>query len=260
MSETTYLDRRTFTRLAGASGVAAVAGCPGSTSDTTQPDDGGTATPGSSTETQQDEDEPEDDETEYEFFDTEQAATVETVVDRLLPAGDDRPAGSEIGVVRYIDRALRREPFYETAHDGRQFQDAYESGLEKLDGTAEELFDAPVRELDDDQVDDLVAQILDRSAPGWENVATANAVSMTVPAEAFVTVLRDHAVEGYYTQPKYGGNADLEGWKQAGYTGPFVEGYRPDELRPPWKSFDEHEQEKSRPSDLYGEFGGDDDA
>lgn len=240
MVNNTHLDRRTFVRLAGGASVAAAAGC--STTESTPDDDetGG--------------------KTEYGFFDAEQAATVEIVVDRLLPEDEDRPAASDIGVVRYIDRALQREPFYETAHDDRRFQDAYESGIGRLDETAQELFNTPVRELSDDRVDELLSGILGRSAPGWEDIPTANAVSMTVPAEAFVTVLRDHAIEGYYSQPKYGGNIDLDGWKQAGYVGPFLEGYLPDELKPPWKSFEDHEQQKTRPTDLYGEFGGEEDA
>lgn len=252
MSDTTYLDRRTFARLVGTSGVAAVAGCSEGTESEGSPE----GTTKTATETAEGERE----EPAYEFFDGEQAATIETIIDRLLPGNDNRPAASELSVVRYIDRALGREPFYDTAHDDRQFQNAYESGIRKLDETARSLFDAPVRELDDPQVDKLITQILDRSAPGWEDVATASAVSMTVPAEAFVTVLRDHAVEGYYAQPQYGGNVGLEGWKQAGYTGAFLDGYTPGELKPPWKSFEEHESEKTRPADLYGEFGGEENA
>ncbi|WP_336325257.1 gluconate 2-dehydrogenase subunit 3 family protein [Halovenus sp. HT40] len=252
MTEHMHLDRRTFVRLAGAGGVAAVAGCQGGEEPAEQDEESTTDTPP--------EDSDDSDGPEYTFFDDQQAATVTSVVDRLLPPGEDRPAASEIGVVRYIDRALTREPFYETAHDDRRFQDAYESGLAKLDETAQSMFESPVRELDDEQLDELIGSILDRSAPEWEDVPTASAVTMTVPAEAFVTVLRDHAVEGYYSQPKYGGNVDLAGWKQAGYVGPFVEGYRPDELKPPWKSLEEHEAEKTRPSDLYGEFGGESDA
>lgn len=251
MTDTTQLDRRTFTRLAGAAGAAALAGCssPGNSNEQTASD------PETDTTTA----EPQT-ETDYEFFDTEQAAAIQTLVDRLLPSDEDRPAASDVGVIRYIDRALRREPFYDTAHDDRRFQDAYDSGLSKLDETANEMFGKPVRELSPSQADELLSKTLDRSAPGWEDVPTTNSVSMTVPAEAFVSLLRDHAVEGYYAQPKYGGNADLTGWKQSGYTGPFIEGYTPEELKPPWKSFEEHEQEKNRPSDLYGEFGGDGDA
>ncbi|MXR51516.1 hypothetical protein GRX03_07850 [Halovenus sp. WSH3] len=255
MTEHTHLDRRTFVRLASAGTVAAVAGCGSSEEPTEQADEAPTDQEGGpQTDSSGGSSKP-----EYTFFDDEQAATVQRLVDRLLPAGEDWPAASEIGVVRYIDRALTREPFYETAHDDRRFQDAYDSGLAKLDETAQSMFDSPVRELDAGQVDELITGVFERSAPGWENVPTASALTMTVPAEAFLTVLRDHAVEGYYSQPKYGGNEDLAGWKQAGYTGPFIEGYRPDELKPPWDSMEDHEQRKRRPADLYGE-GGESDA
>ena len=253
MSERRHLDRRTFVQLAGAAGAAAVAGCSESESGTED-----TETPDSTPErTTPEETTPDDeDESAYEFFSSEQAETAAILADRLLPGGEDRQSGSELGVVRYIDRALRREPFYETAHDDRRFQDAYNAGFEQLDATAEELFDAPVRDLTNEQLDELITAVFDRSAPGWEDVPAANAVSMTIPEDAFLTIFRDHAVEGYYAQPKYGGNTELDGWKQAGYFGPFLEGYRPEELKPPWKSFEQHEEEKTRPSDLYGDFGG----
>lgn len=250
MSEKRHLDRRTFVRLAGAAGATAVAGC--SESETDADDTDSTLERTTPEETTPDE----ADEPAYEFFSSEQAKTAAVLTDRLLPSGEDRQSGSELGVVRYIDRALRREPFYETAHNDQRFQDAYTSGFEQLDATAEELFDTPARNLTDEQLDELITAVFDRSAPGWEDIPTANAVSMTIPEDAFLTIFRDHAVEGYYAQPKYGGNVELDGWKQAGYFGPFLEGYHPDELKPPWKSFEQHEEEKTRPSDLYGDFGG----
>ncbi|QGX95111.1 gluconate 2-dehydrogenase subunit 3 family protein [Haloplanus rallus] len=248
MTETVELDRRTFVRLAGAGAVASTAGCgSGGTGDSTAtptPTETGAET-AAGTETA---------ESPYDFFDAEQAAVVSTLVDRLLPGSEDRPSGTDLAVVRYIDRALRREPFYETAHDDRRFQAAYEDGIDRLQETARALFDRPITDLDDAAVDDLLSQVTERSAPGWEDVPTPNPVSMTVPSTAFVALLRDHAVEGYYAQPKYGGNVDLGGWRQAGYVGPFVEGYTPEELKPPWKSMAEHEATKTRPPDLYGEF------
>jgi gluconate 2-dehydrogenase gamma chain len=253
MTDDIELDRRTFVRLAGAGTVASAAGCgsdgSGGGTDTATATGTDTAT---ATETATETPAPE---SSYDFFDAEQAAVVATVVDRLLPGGNGRPSATDLSVVRYIDRALRREPFYETAHDDRRFQSAYADGIDRLQETARTLFDRPVADLDDAEVDDLLSQVADRSAPGWEDVPAPNPVSMTIPSTAFVALLRDHAVEGYYAQPKYGGNVGLAGWRQAGYVGPFVEGYTPDELKPPWKSFDEHEAAKARPSDLYGEFG-----
>jgi gluconate 2-dehydrogenase gamma chain len=251
MTDHHELDRRTFVRLASAGVVASTAGC-GSDGSGAGTDTATTTPTATETETATETPEPEQ---SYGFFDAEQAAVVSTVVDRLLPGSDDRPSATDLSVVRYIDRALQREPFYETAHDDRRFQSAYEDGIDRLQETSRELFDRPVTDLDDAEVDDLLSQIEERSAPGWADVPAPNPVSMTIPSTAFLSLLRDHAVEGYYAQPKYGGNVDLGGWRQTGYVGPFVEGYMPDELKPPWKSFDEHEAEKTRPSDLYGEFG-----
>ncbi|AZH25695.1 gluconate 2-dehydrogenase subunit 3 family protein [Haloplanus aerogenes] len=252
---TKKLDRRTFVRLAGAGAVASTAGCgsdgSGDGTDTAAATETATATE-TTTETATETPAAET----YEFFDAAQAAVVSTLVDRLLPGSDDRPSATELSVVRYIDRALQREPFYETAHDDRRFQSAYEDGIARLQDTAQQLFDRPVTDLDESEVDDLLSQIQERSAPGWEDIPTPSPVTMTIPSTAFVSLLRDHAVEGYYAQPKYGGNVDLGGWRQARYVGPFIEGYTPDELKPPWKSFDEHEAAKTRPPDLYGEFEG----
>ncbi|MFB6196300.1 MAG: gluconate 2-dehydrogenase subunit 3 family protein [Haloplanus sp.] len=251
MTDHVKLDRRTFVRLAGAGAVSSTAGCGSDGSEATT--DTATAT---ATETETaDPTETAAPEESYAFFDAEQAAVVSTVVDRLLPGGDDRPSATELSVVRYIDRALRREPFYETAHDDRRFQTAYTDGIDRLQETAQAMFGRPIPDLDEGQIDRLLSKISDRSAPGWADVPAPNPVTMTIPSTAFLALLRDHAVEGYYAQPKYGGNVDLEGWRQAGYVGPFVEGYTPEELKPPWKSVEDHEAEKTRPPDLYGEFG-----
>lgn len=209
--------------MASAAGVATVAGCQ--------------ALNGSD----------EEDGVEYLFFSPYQARVVTSVANRIVPGNDDEPSAEEAGVIRFIDRALVREPEYTTGHDDRLYQDAYNDGIRRLDRTADELYDTSVPDLDTDELDSLLEQVQAREAPGWEDVPAFNPVTMTIAEDDFFTIFRDHVIEGYYAWPKYGGNRNLDAWRAVGYTGPFLEGYQSDELKPPWQSFDEVEEAKTRP-------------
>lgn len=256
MSDHEFLDRRSFLLLTGAT-TATVAGCGSGDGDATPTGTETAAGTGTATETPTGTSASEGSAYEFGFFDEDQAAVVRTLADRLVPGGDDHPSTTEARVARFVDLALQREPVYRTAHEqSTTFRDAYEEGIDRIQRTADEMFGTSIPDLDDGQVETLLSAVQERTAPGWEDVPAHSPVSMTVPKADFFTILRDHVVEGYYAQPKYGGNVGLRGWKHAGYVGPFVEGYTPDELKPPWKSFEQHEREKTRPADLYGEFGG----
>ena len=199
------------------------------------------------------EEEGEDEEYTYQFFSPHQKAVVTTVANRIIPGTDNEPSAEENGVIRFIDRILVREPEYPTEYDDRRYQSAYNDGIRRLERTAQELYGATITELDTTQLDVLLEQIEAGEAPSWEDIPSYP-LSMTVSEDDFFTILRDHIIEGYYAWPKHGSNENLDSWRAVGYTGPFLEGYQTEDLKPPWKSFEEIESDdrKTRPEHFHG--------
>lgn len=189
----------------------------------------------------------------FQYFSPHQKAVVTAVANRIMPGSDDTPSAEESGVIRYIDQILVREPEYRTEYDDRLFQSAYNDGIRRLERTAQELYGASVPELEPSQLDELLEEIEDGEVPEWEDIPRYP-LSMTVSEDDFFTILRDHVVEGYYAWPKHGSNKNLDSWRAVGYTGPFLEGYQTEDLKPPWKSFGEIEDDdrKTRPEHFHG--------
>lgn len=182
------------------------------------------------------------------FFSLHEARTVEAFTARLLPGDENDPGAREAGVVFYIDGLLsypnsfaegtyREPPFAETyegdqppASDAGEFdivwipadeverygyqsiltpRDTYRAGLASIDRFANERFGANFVDLAEGQQDELIGAMLDETATGFENPTSS----------AFFHVLRRHTSEGMFSDPVYGGNRDMVGWRLIGYPG-----------------------------------------
>ena len=134
-----------------------------------------------------------------------EAQTAGAIFERLLPAGEDGPGATEIGVVAYLERAL--------AGEYADLAETYRLGLAAFDRAARELHRAPFTELTEDLQDDLLARLERGALPGFR-----------VPRqEAFFALLRAHLQEGAFADPGYGGNRDKRGWRLLGHPGIWFE-------------------------------------
>jgi hypothetical protein len=156
----------------------------------------------------------------FEFLTAEQAAEVESIVARIIPA-DETPGAREAGVVYFIDRALAsfarndqklyREGMAEVGARVRQMF----PGVEKFSAATEEQQDAFLSSLDEDRV-------------------TGARPFAGRPAEqSFFETLRQHAVAGFLIDPDAGrgGNRDGIGWKLIGREGEHL-------FQPPFGEYD----------------------
>ncbi|MBI2854207.1 MAG: gluconate 2-dehydrogenase subunit 3 family protein [Chloroflexi bacterium] len=125
----------------------------------------------------------------YRFFTDYQAEVIEAATARIIPA-DDTPGSREAGVVIFIDRALMEED--------RALQSQYISGIGFLDHSAETKFQKPFLELAPEQQDEVLKSI---------------------EADPFFTTLRAHTFNGMFSDPVYGGNLDMVGWKLIQFNG-----------------------------------------
>jgi gluconate 2-dehydrogenase gamma chain len=132
----------------------------------------------------------------WRFFTDDQARTVDAVVAQLIPAGPG-PGAREAGVVHYIDIQL--------ATRFRKHQKAYREGLANIDYISRKDYGKPFADLADDQ-----------------QIAALNTVEER--ARTFFQLFLNHTRQGFYGDPRHGGNRDRVSWKLLGLPFPPVRG------------------------------------
>jgi gluconate 2-dehydrogenase gamma chain len=138
---------------------------------------------------------------QWRFFSTEEAKTVVAISDRLVPPDQD-PGAAWAGVVRYIDRQLA------VRFNFRVFRELYRQGLAGVDQTSAALFHARFVELTMEQ-QLAVLKALQRGQPPGE-------IWKQVSPQRFFDAVLNHTMQGYYGDPRHGGNRDGVGWRTLG--------------------------------------------
>ena len=142
------------------------------------------------------------------FFTAAEARVVQAACERIFPSDDSGPGAKEAGVVVYIDRQLAgpygrdkhrytKPPFVESipehGYQGKEApRDIYRAGIRQLGDYAA---------LSASERDDRLRSI---------------------ETTVFFRLLRQHTIEGMFSDPMHGGNADLVGWQLIGYPGPLM--------------------------------------
>jgi gluconate 2-dehydrogenase gamma chain len=187
-----------------------------------------------------------------EFFNPVEAAMVEALTARIIPGTPDDPGAREAGVVYYIDRTLagpnggytvktyEQGPFLvvneaetpvertsrtdiyrvvETAGGdivsryGYQSvldpQEIYRRGLASVDAYAQETFGSTFLELSETDQDAVLEAMDADEATGFDAPS----------GKAFFTKLRNDTIEGMFSDPMYGGNRNMAGWRLVNYPG-----------------------------------------
>jgi gluconate 2-dehydrogenase gamma chain len=142
------------------------------------------------------------------FFTAAEARVVQAASDRIFPSDASGPGATEAGVVIYIDRQLAgpygrdkfryaKPPFVESlpehGYQGKETpREIYREGIRKLGNFAELSPDARDQAL------------------------------RAIETSTFFRLLRQHTIEGMFSDPLHGGNAGLIGWQLIGYPGPLM--------------------------------------
>ena len=130
----------------------------------------------------------------YRVLTEEQAATVKAVCNQIVPP-DDFPGAGDAGGADYIDRQLAGH--YEWARS------AYDTGLAKLDDDCREQFQKPFVELTFEEQHGILKHREDTP---------------------FFRMMIAHTMQGFYGDPRHGGNRDAISWKMLGVESPPVRG------------------------------------
>jgi gluconate 2-dehydrogenase gamma chain len=144
----------------------------------------------------------------WRTFQPEEAALVEALADRIIPADED-PGAKEAGVVHYVDRQL--------AGPLKRFAASYRKGLRALSKSCQRLTSRSFLELADAEKDDFLRAMERGEVQGseWAGLSAA----------AFFQMVVDHTMQGFYGSPKHGGNRGEASWKMLGIEAVMREGH-----------------------------------
>lgn len=160
------------------------------------------------------------------FFRDEEAAAVDAIVARLIPADDLGPGAKEAGVTTFIDRQLAgpfgghdwlymQGPFPANPLPSQGLQSPivprqqYRQGLAALAEYCKGAFAGRVfQQLPPADQDKVLAGLEknDIKLPNFDSRMLFNAVQA-------------NCIEGFFADPIYGGNRDMVGWKLVGFPG-----------------------------------------
>ncbi len=160
----------------------------------------------------------------YTYLTAPEAAFIEAAVDRLIPADDLTPGGTDCGVATFIDRQLAGawgsgdRMYMQGPWDKGVPTQGYQSPL-----TPAEYFRAGIaatnaycRKTYQKEFDRLTA---DLQIKVLQDMEQGRAALDGVPAQEFFNLLLATTMQGFFSDPIYGGNRDKAAWKMIGFPG-----------------------------------------
>jgi gluconate 2-dehydrogenase gamma chain len=161
----------------------------------------------------------------YRFLDVDEVKFIDAAVARLIPADELGPGAKEAGVTVFIDRQLAgsygkadrwymQGPWdqgtetqgYQTRFTPAQF---YRAAIKAIDAYCQSTYErSSFAELAADDQDHVLSGLeKDEIKPAGVN------------GRAFFGLFLQNTVEGFFSDPLYGGNRDMMGWKLIGFPG-----------------------------------------
>lgn len=146
-------------------------------------------------------------ETPWRFLTIDEARALAAISDQIIPPDHD-PGASWAGVVNFIDRQLCG-PY-------KSLQSTYRRGLAGVDQSSRGLYGKLFADLDSEQQVAVLRKLEEGTAPGaiWKQASCS---------EFFAQVI-DHTMQGYYGDPRHGGNREGVSWKMLGLPYPPLRG------------------------------------
>lgn len=161
------------------------------------------------------------------FTDHRDFKVIEAAAERIYPKTEEGPGAKELGVGYYIDHQLvgawgnnvkeyHVGPFFEAEavpEQGYQTRlkrnEVFVSGIEGLRNEAQKRHQKAFDELTGAEQDAILKDF----------EADKVKIHGTAKASYFFKLLRQATIEGVYSDPMYGGNKDMQGWKMKKFPG-----------------------------------------
>lgn len=168
----------------------------------------------------------------WRFFTADEARFVDAAIARLIPSDDLGPGAKEAGVTTFLDRQLAG-PYGQASRwymrgpwkkgeptQGYQTRltpaELYRTAIKEIDAQSAARFEGrDFSDLDPDQQDRLLSDLEE-----------GRIELQAVDAKAFFEMFLQNTVEGFFSDPIYGGNRGMVGWSMIGFPGARYD-YRP---------------------------------
>jgi len=146
------------------------------------------------------------------FFSQSEALIIAAAASRIFPSDEAGPGAREAGVAFYIDHQLAG-PWGRDRH--RYTQEPFEENAAAEFGYQGK---ATPRQIYRQGLKDLTS--FDRLAPPEQDQKLKQ-----IETTLFFSLLRQNTIEGMFSDPIHGGNADMVGWQLIGFPGPRMSNY-----------------------------------
>ena len=164
--------------------------------------------------------------TTYLFLNSDEASFLEAAVARLIPEDDQWPGALKAGVPNYIDKQLAGAwGVGERLYRSGPWRSGTPSQGYQLPFTPAELFRISI-----DAINKELAQAGTRFAtmsPEQQDAYLARLETGgkdlgSVPSNVFFEHLWESTIEGFFSDPVYGGNRDMAAWRMIGFPGAYA--------------------------------------
>jgi len=161
----------------------------------------------------------------YLFFNVAEVQFIEAACERLIPADESGAGALAAGVPNYLDKQLggawgAGERLYRS---GPWIQGTASQGYQ-LPFTPAELFRVALRAINTQQptFNELPVDAQDNYLKSLEK---DNHDLDGVPSAVFFDMLLKMTIEGFFSDPVYGGNRDMVAWRMIGFPGAYADYY-----------------------------------
>ncbi len=163
----------------------------------------------------------------YLFFNAAEVRFIEPACERLIPADELGPGALAAGVPRYLDRQLggawgAGERLYRSG----PWQPGTPTQGYQLPFTPAELFHVSLRAIDRglDALGKSFANMSTDAQDDYLKSLEAGAYDLDgVPSAVFFDTLLKMSIEGFFSDPVYGGNKDMAAWRMIGFPGAYAD-------------------------------------
>jgi gluconate 2-dehydrogenase gamma chain len=165
----------------------------------------------------------------YLFFNAPEARFIEAACERLIPADESGVGALGAGVPNYLDKQLggawgTGERLYRSG----PWQPGTPSQGYQLPFTPGELFHTAIRAInrDFDTRGKAFGELTADAQDAYLKVLEAGEADLDgVPSAVFFSLLLAMTVEGFFSDPVYGGNREMVAWRMIGFPGAYADYY-----------------------------------
>ena len=165
--------------------------------------------------------------TTYVFFNSEEAAFIEAAVARLIPADEEWPGALEACAPNYIDKQLAGAwGAGERLYRSGPWQSGTASQGYQLPYTPAELFRTAIGAINKELSLTPFAKMSPADQDSYLAKLEAGGYDLGgVPADVFFAHLLESTLEGFFSDPVYGGNCSMVSWRMIGFPGAYASYY-----------------------------------